>query len=80
MGGNYPGWSSPDYDRLIDTYNTTLDQGLRYGALAQAAKIMTEDVSCIPTVYNPRVIAFRSNVIGPVAPNNAYNIHEWVMK
>ena len=81
LGGNFGGWpSTPEYERAIDQFKQTLDQKTRYEAYAQAAKIITEDMATIPMLYNPQVLAFRSVLSGPVAPLNAYNIHEWVMK
>jgi peptide/nickel transport system substrate-binding protein len=81
QGSNFGGWpGNADYESWIDKFNTTLDRPARYLALAQASKILTEDVSTLPLLYNPQVIAFRNVLSGVKAPLTGYNIHEWTMK
>ena len=72
---------NPDYDRTIDAWLTTLDENQRHQQVAQAAKIMTEDLGIIPLHFNPAAVALPTGLQGVVlkAPDveTAWNIHEW---
>ena len=81
FGQNRGGWMNPDYDRTIDAWLTTLDQNERHRLVAQAARVMTEDLGMIPLHFNPAAIAQPTGLIGLQlkAPDveQSWNIHEW---
>jgi peptide/nickel transport system substrate-binding protein len=81
FGQNRGGWMNPDYDRTVEGWLTTLDENQRHQQVAQAAKIMTEDLGIIPLHFNPAAVALPTGLQGVVlkAPDveTAWNIHEW---
>jgi peptide/nickel transport system substrate-binding protein len=66
QGSNSGGWSNPEFDRLWDAYNTTLDRSERIQQLAQMEKIFTEELPAIPHYYTPVVAAHAAALKGPV--------------
>ncbi len=84
IGSNRGAWLHPDYDRLVEAYNTTLDRPQRAAAAAQAMKLLTEDVGSIALEFDPNVIAVVAALTGPkeVGPEGAvsWNVHEWELK
>lgn len=81
QGSNWGGYQAgAEYESLIDRFETTLERPARHQAIAQASKILTEDVATFGMLYNPQVLAFRNVLTGPKAPLTGYNIHEWTMK
>jgi ABC-type transport system substrate-binding protein len=81
FGQNRGGWSNPEYDRAADAFATTLDPPGRQQALAQAVRVMTDDLGVVPLHFNPGVIAYAAGIAGPTfkAPDAeiSWNIHEW---
>jgi len=51
FGYNDGGYSNPRYDALLDAASATADPGLRYRMLADAERILDEDVASIPLYY-----------------------------
>ena len=67
---NYPRYSNPEYDALIERANRELDMEVRATLLAQAEQIMIDDMPIIPIVYyvnknlvNPRVTGWEDNLV-----------------
>ncbi|HEY3117063.1 MAG TPA: ABC transporter substrate-binding protein [Chloroflexota bacterium] len=81
IGSNRGGWSSPDYDRLLAAYFTTLEPSQRGAQMAQMAKVFTEDMPMISLLFLAQPYAHVSALRGvlPVAPEGdiTWNIHEW---
>src|SRR5206468_6095907 len=46
-GGNRSGWHDPEYDRLAETFATTLERGERERQLARMVQILTEQVQSV---------------------------------
>ncbi|HEY3118566.1 MAG TPA: ABC transporter substrate-binding protein [Chloroflexota bacterium] len=65
QGSNRGAWANPDYDRLWDQYNTTLDVPSQIQILAQMEKIETAEVPQIGMYYEPLVTPYRAGLIGP---------------
>lgn len=66
---NWPGYSNPEYDRLMAEANVTLDQAARAELLRQAEQLALNDSPIIPmaigtsqNLVNPRITGFRNNV------------------
>ncbi len=80
-GSNRGGWSNPEFDRLADIFDATLDRDQRAQLLAQMARIFTEDAAVISLYFNPTITAFVAGLHGPapVVPTNyvSWNVHEW---
>jgi ABC-type transport system substrate-binding protein len=83
-GTNRSSWVNPEYDRLADAYNTTLDRPQRIQHIARMVAIFSEELPAIAVNFNPRITAFTSTVRGPatVGPDGdiAWNVHEWEVR
>jgi peptide/nickel transport system substrate-binding protein len=81
-GSNSGCWSNPDYERLIGTATTSLDDGARTDSLLQALKVMSDDVGIFTMSYNTENIPVRKGLFGPgprwsAQGGTTWNIHEW---
>ncbi len=83
-GVNQGGWSNPEYDRLLDSFNTTLDRDQQVQQVAQMMKLVSEELPWIPMYFRLRVVAHTSALTGPqpTAPEsvNFDNVHQWEMR
>jgi ABC-type transport system substrate-binding protein len=81
LGGNRGAWSSPDFDRLLTTFNTTLDRGERVLLVRQMLRLYGEELPWISLFFTSLSTAFVGGLkgIAPVAPEStvAWNIHQW---
>jgi ABC-type transport system substrate-binding protein len=76
-GGNRGGWSHPEYDRLWERYNSTLDRGEQVQALVGMMKLHSEQVPNYPLNYSLNVVAHIAALKGPEGDFSHWNIHEW---
>jgi peptide/nickel transport system substrate-binding protein len=82
-GANRGGWSNAEYDRLLDTFNATLDRGQGIQLLASIARIMSDEVPVLPLYYDLGAISHVGTLQGPgpVSPDTTglvtWNVHEW---
>ncbi|MBM2810179.1 MAG: hypothetical protein HW416_938 [Chloroflexi bacterium] len=87
-GENRTGWSSPDYDRVFDTFMNTLDRSAREQQVVQLHRILSEQLPAIHTHFSSQTMAHVSALRGPepglanagvFSPETAphWNIHEW---
>ncbi len=83
-GRNYGAWSNAEYDRLIESFLSTLPRPERVQQIVQMAKILSDDLPAIPYYFSPDGVAFTANLTGPqvVVPDVAttWNIHEWQLQ
>ncbi|MPZ15630.1 MAG: hypothetical protein GEU73_14615 [Chloroflexi bacterium] len=83
-GRNYSGWSSPEYDRLAESFLSTLPRPERIQQIVQMAKILSDELPAIPYYFSPDGVAFVAELTGPqvVVPDVAttWNIHEWQLQ
>lgn len=74
-GSNRGSYSNPDYDRLLNIWNTTLDQNERVSAMIEMARISSEDLPSIPLNYilqvTPHVAALKG------VSEGISSIHTW---
>src|SRR6266545_1482492 len=63
--GANQGWVSPDYDRLFDTYDVTLDRSDQIAQITEMMKLLSEQVPVFPVYYNIYVIAVANGIRGP---------------
>jgi ABC-type transport system substrate-binding protein len=81
-GGNRGGWSNQEYDRLLDVFAVTLDQGDRERHVTEMVRMFTEDVGAISLSFRvqPSVFSHRLKGVSPSVASEAlvaWNIHEW---
>jgi peptide/nickel transport system substrate-binding protein len=65
-GGNRLGFTTPEFDRLIDAYDTALDRTQRIQHIVQMERMVAEGMNAIVLYYSPRVIAHVPNLKGVV--------------
>jgi len=84
IGGNRGAWSSPAFDRLLETFNTTLSRADRVDLVRQMLKIYGQELPRIAMYFPATPFAYVAALRGPmvVAPESrvAWNIHEWEFK
>ena len=61
-GNNNTGWSSPDYDRLLDDAERTADPAVRAGLFAQAEKLLLAAAPIVPLYFNTHVFLLQPSV------------------
>ncbi|MPZ13095.1 MAG: hypothetical protein GEU73_01490 [Chloroflexi bacterium] len=77
-GSNRGGWSDPEYDRLYDAFQTTLERDRRADQIASMMRLMTDQLPVLPVQYGFTVVAHVAGLRGPVAGNVAnWNAHLW---
>jgi ABC-type transport system substrate-binding protein len=83
-GGNRSGWSTPEYTRLAEAFNSTLDVGQRKELLAQLARIFTEDVAALSFYFRPQAWAHATALVGPrtvpAETNVVWDMHTWELR
>jgi peptide/nickel transport system substrate-binding protein len=82
VGRNIGGWSSADYDRLLQSFRTTLDTNSRILILRQALRVYSDEVPVISLVFPPGVTAYVAglkNAFGKTrtGSNDFWNVYEW---
>jgi ABC-type transport system substrate-binding protein len=86
QGRNRGGWQNAEYERLWQTYNSTLDRAERVQQIAQMERLNSEDVGMIPHYFTVVVNARAANLEGPVvrmtpdAPLAIYHIENWAWR
>jgi peptide/nickel transport system substrate-binding protein len=84
QGGNRGGWSNADFDRLAQSFATTLERNERTRLLVETGKLYTEQLPAIPLFYRTIPWAFVSGLRGvraaPPEGNVSWNIHEWTFE
>jgi len=81
-GSNRGCWSNSEFERLFRVATTSLEESERNNAIAQALRIVTEEVGTIPMSYNMEIIPVRKGLTGPAPrwpqqPGNTWNVFEW---
>ncbi len=84
-GSNRGAWpGTPEYDRLVDIYETDLDQNARTQAVIQMNRILNEDCVVINLYWKLNAQAFVNGLVGPrlTDPSTGaeWNIHEWELR
>ncbi|MBM2812950.1 MAG: hypothetical protein HW416_3709 [Chloroflexi bacterium] len=83
-GENRTGWVNPEYDRLVEAFNVTLDPNTRVPQRAEIARILTEELPNTPLSYNPNAHAYLAPVKGVSKTTKffttgrpTWNIYNW---
>jgi len=81
QGFNRGGWSSPEYDRLIEDFNSTLDRSQRVSLVRQALRVYSQEVPWVSLFFRASNFAFVKELRGPAATspesNILWNIQTW---
>jgi len=87
-GENRGGWSSPEYERLFSSFNSSLDVNERMRYSAQMMTIVNDSVVAYPLFFSIQTRTWVSGLTGPdlgtrgvgllASPTTVHwNIHEW---
>jgi ABC-type transport system substrate-binding protein len=84
-GSNRGGWPNAEYDRLIDSFSTTIARPERAQLVAQMVRIFTDDVASISLFFRVQPWIYAAGLKGlekPAAPEamQAWNVHEWELQ
>ncbi|MBM2811570.1 MAG: hypothetical protein HW416_2329 [Chloroflexi bacterium] len=81
LGGNRSSWTDPEYERLVESFNSTLDAMERGRKVAQLVRIFTEALPVNSLFFRPSTALISTQVRGPapVAPetNMGWNAETW---
>jgi len=81
QGSNQSGWSHPEFERLVQAYETSLEREQRNQFAVGMLKLASEELPVIPLYYNLSFVGYVSDVSGPmvaVSDDVAYwNLPEW---
>ena len=83
QGSNRGAWASPEFERLWQAYNATLERSERIQQIAGMERLLNEDVGTIPHYFTVVVTAHSGNLKGPVArmtpdaPLAIYRVWTW---
>jgi ABC-type transport system substrate-binding protein len=81
MGSNRGGWSNPQYDRFYETLTQSLDRSERNQAVADAMRLVNDELPVFPLYFNYIVTAHTAQLTGPreYAPggSNMLNVASW---
>jgi peptide/nickel transport system substrate-binding protein len=84
IGGNRGAWSSPRFDRLLSTFNTTLSHADRVALVRQMLRVYGEELPRVSLYFPAGPFAYVAGLQGPaiVAPESrvAWNVHHWEFK
>lgn len=80
-GGNYPSYSNPQFDALVERYYSTIPRAERMEVANQIMRWMGEQVIVLPLFYDIEATAIANRLSGATARNQgstqAWNVHEW---
>jgi peptide/nickel transport system substrate-binding protein len=82
-GRNRGAWSNPEYDRLWQAFNTTLDRSERVRQIVELERVLSDQVPIVPHYFTPQVMAHVATLKGPVerelpdAGLESFNIWQW---
>ncbi|MBM2809802.1 MAG: peptide transporter substrate-binding protein [Chloroflexi bacterium] len=85
-GRNRQGWSNGEFDRLVETFNSTLEPERRIDMRARIGGLLSEELLSIMMHFNLNPVVFVSALKGLVEPaasatgNTAWNIQEWELR
>jgi peptide/nickel transport system substrate-binding protein len=83
-GSNRAGWSNPEFDRLYEAFNRTLDDPGRNQLHVQMLKLLSEELPGYVVYESPALLAHSSalrnvefDFPGPPRSTEMFNLHEW---
>jgi ABC-type transport system substrate-binding protein len=76
-GSNRGGWSSPESDRLVERFDSTLDRNERDQIVVQLAKFASEQLPILTIYYDFSLRAHTAALEGPILGGATWNVHEW---
>ena len=80
-GQNRGGWASPEYDRLLLAYHSTLEPNARARHAVEMFKLISAEVPNYPAFRDQGTICFLGTLTGPEqqVPEALvhWNIHTW---
>jgi peptide/nickel transport system substrate-binding protein len=74
------GWVNPEYDRLVDAYDTTLNRTEQVQRVVDIMKIHSEELPSLPVYYNIYVLGVATGLDGPTvgtAGTHYWNLQDW---
>ncbi len=84
QGSNRGGWASAEYDRLYDSFNSSLDRAERNQFGIAMMRLMSEELPVLFLFHTIDVTAHSSALLGPPPDGiDAYihsNVHEWELR
>jgi len=74
-GSNRGSWSNAEYDRLVASWEASLDRNQRNQNMVQMAKLYSEELGSTPLFYHLTVTPHAAGLRG--VTDGVYDIHQW---
>lgn len=80
-GSNRGGWINPDFDRVAESFTSTLDRSERNQKVIEMMRLVSQELPGLFLYYNEQIVAGATNLLGPapIAPTSilTWNAHAW---
>ena len=74
-GSNRGSWSHAEFDRLVASWESSLDRNERNQHMVQMAKVYSEELGSTPLFYHLTVTPHAAGLRG--VTDGVYDIHQW---
>jgi peptide/nickel transport system substrate-binding protein len=76
-GSNRGAWSNPEYDRLFEAFNTTLDRRERNRQVIDMMRIFTAELGAFSLYFQPAIAAHVAALRGPELSGAGWDVQLW---
>jgi len=81
MGGNFPGFNHPEFERLVAAYEGSLNRAERNRYAVDMVKLISEEVPAYGLEYSLQFVPYTVKLRGPMSTvsldTGSWNLHEW---
>src|SRR5262249_6941383 len=81
LGGNFPGFNHPEFERLVTAYERTLSRTEKNSYAVQLLKVLSEELPGYALVYRLEFMPRTASLDGPMVTGSldtvSWNLHEW---
>jgi ABC-type transport system substrate-binding protein len=75
QGSNQTGWSNPEFERLAQAFETSLERTPRNQAAVAMLKLIGDEVPVYPLYYSLSFMAYSAKLLGPTVSVSEETLH-----
>jgi peptide/nickel transport system substrate-binding protein len=75
QGSNQTGWSNPEFERLAQAFETSLERRPRDQAAVAMLKLISDEVPVYPLYYSLSFMAYSAKLLGPTVSVSEETLH-----